>query len=257
VDLIPEICKGGGQDGSLPYKEGEGLMPEYEWDWETDVLQNLNRFLGMDLRYMLGIPDGTIAGERALFVLKGGNKVAEEIAGNLAARSQIFWDSAKPTGYPHAFVLDHLPPEGLPPSQIRLRATDLLGELCFRRGQRAYLQSKEVWPAEDWPVRWVLGTLFNADRRSMVYADFRHARVKLLFTEPFFVGSDSEEVRPKRVARLLEHLQGALTLKNRYSRNETYQWAKIINSGDGTQWLGLMARNGGISSEQIPYANWG
>jgi hypothetical protein len=232
-------------------------LPEYEWDWEADVLQNLNRFLGMDLKYMLGIPEPTIAGDRAPFVLKGGNKAAEEMAAKIAARMRIDWDAAKPTGYPHAFVIDHLPPDGPPLDQVRLRVPDLLGDIAFRRGQRDYLESKSAWPAEDWPLRWLLGAIFNAERRIMAYADFRHARVKLLFTEPFFVGSDPDEIRPKRVSRVLEHLQGALTLKNRYARNEAYQWVKIVSFGDGTQWLGLMTNRGARSWEQIPYPDWG
>lgn len=232
-------------------------MPEYEWDWEADVLQNLNRFLGMDLKYMLGIPDPTSVGDRVLFVLKGGNKAAEEMAAKIAVRTRVNWDAAKPTGYPHAHVIDFLPPDGQSPDQVRLRVPDLLGDLCFRGGQRAYLQSKALWPREDWPLRWLLGAIFSAERRIMAYADFRHARVKLLFTESFFVGSDPDEIRPKRIARVLEHLQGALTLKNRYARNEAYQWVKIINAGDGMQWLGLMTQKGALSWEQVPYPDWG
>ncbi len=228
-------------------------MAEFDWDWEADVLQNLNRFLGIDLKFILGIPDYLVAGDRVLCLLKGGAKAAQELSERIAARSKIGWDSGRPTGYPHVALLDNLPSEGPPTAKVSLRVTDLLGDLCFWRGQRRYLQSTSPLAEAEKDVRWLLGAIFLAERRVIAYADLRHTKVKLVFTESFFVSGDSSETQSKRASRLLERLQGALTLKNRYIRNEAYQWAKIVNACDGPQWVALMDLENKLSIEEIPY----
>ncbi len=231
-------------------------MSELEWDWDVDVLSNLNRLLGIDLRYMLGVPEHTISGERVMFLLRGGTKAALEIAEEIANRSRVAVPPNQPTGYPHVALLDELPMQGPPPEKIMLRTTDLLGELAFWRGQRVFIQSRSLWPDKEPAVRWLLGTLFMADRRVLAYADLRQPKAKLIFLDSFFAGSDAEENRSRRVSHLLERLQGALTLKNRYVRHDAYQWAKIVNVCDGPQWLSLLDNKGNLTVEQVPYADW-
>lgn len=232
-------------------------MTELEWDWDADVLENLNRFIGIDLRFVLGIPKHPLVGDRVLYLLSGGQRAAREMEEKLAAQWALDEQTRKAQPHPHVGNLDSVP-LGNMPSKIQLRVTDLLGELCFWRGQRRYLESKWLMPAKDWGVHWVLGALFLADRRVMVYADFRHPQVGLVFTEAFFKGTvgstDSlEEQQKAQSARLLERLQGALTLKNKYSRREGCKWAKIVNVCCGPQWMAVMDPYGTLTMEQIPY----
>jgi hypothetical protein len=98
-----------------------------------------------------------------------------------------------------------------------------------------------------------LGAYFLAGRRIAVLGDFRHDRVALVFTEPFYLAVDEPDRQKRQAQRFLERLQGALTLRNRYTRREDYQWAKIVNMASGPQYLAVMDQKGNITTEEVPY----
>lgn len=226
-------------------------MSELEWNWETDVLENLNRFTGIDLRLVLGMPKNPLVGDRVLYLMRGGQEAAKKLAEELVAQWRLDETTRRAPSHPYVTNLDSVP-LGQLPDRYELRITDLLGELCFSRGQWRYLRGESLLPSEDRGVRWAIGAVFLADQRILVYADLRHPKVGLLFSESFFDAHDPDR-QPTRAGRLLERLQGALTLKNRYSRREDCEWVKIVNFYRGPQWVAIKSLNGEISLEQIPY----
>lgn len=227
-------------------------MSEVEWDWDLGIMENINTHLGVDLQYVLGIPKKPLEGDRMLYLLRGGRKTAEQIKHSISSHWQVDEELLKKPTHPHVGNLDSIALNSAP-EDLKLRATDLLGELCFRRGQRDYLSSEYLSPSKNWRVRWMLGSVFLSGRRILVYSDFRYSRVGIIFTEPFFLEGSDPRDQKKQNSRLLERLQGVLTLKNRYRRNQGYRWIKIVNMSGGGQFVSMMDRDGQISVEEIPY----
>ena len=223
-----------------------------EWEFEIGLLENLNTFIGVDLKYVLGIPQKPLVGERMLYLLRGGPNAARQLKEGIVSRWAIDANLRHAPTHHHVANLDSISlseaPEG-----YELRVVDLLGDLAFGRGQRKFLRSKQLSPSRSWNVRWMLGTIFLAHRRLLAFADFRNSRVGILFIEPFFFPHRDAQAQKRQVSRLLERLQGALTLKNRYSRRNMYRWIKVINIANGPQYVALMGRDDELSIEEIPY----
>jgi len=228
---------------------------EGAWEWEADLLTNLNRFLGIDLKYILGIPNNIMVGDRMLYLLKGGQKEAARVQEQVVLHGAVDPELKMRPTHPHVVKLDSIPLDGVP-QDIQLRITDVMEDLCFHRGQREYLEAKYLRPTKDWRVSWALGAYFLAGRRIAVLGDFRHDRVSLVFTEPFYLAVDEPERQKRQAQRFLERLQGALTLRNRYTRREDYQWAKIVNMASGPQYLSVMDQKGNITTEEVPYPDY-
>lgn len=223
-----------------------------EWEYEAGLLENLETFLGVDLRYVLGIPKKPLIGDRVIYLLRGGLSAARLIKDEVVARWALDDELRHAPTHLHVANLDSIALSEAP-EDYQLRAVDLLGDLAFGRGQRLYLRSTHLMPSRNWNLRWMLGTIFLAHQRLLVFADFRNTNVGILFTEPYFRPNDEPQQQKKHVARVLERLQGALTLKNRYSRRDTYRWVKVINVAGGPQSVALMGRDGELTIEEIPY----
>jgi hypothetical protein len=223
-----------------------------EWDFEAGVLENINAYTGVDLQYVLGIPKKPLVGDRVLYILRGGRSRASELRSQRVAGSALDPELLQTPTHPHVAKLDSIALESYP-NDYDLRPTDLLGPLCFRAGQRDYLLSRHLLPSRDWDLRWMLGAIMLSGRRLLAYADFRNSRVGLVFTEPFYTAHGEPERQKRQASRLLERLQGALTLKNRYSRRDAYRWIKVINVAGGPQFVALMGKNGELNIEEIPY----
>jgi hypothetical protein len=223
-----------------------------EWDWDQGLMVNLNAYLGIDLQYVLGIPKRPLEGDRMLYLLRGGRKTADSIKEHLYADWFVDEETKQTPTHPFVGNLDSISLEG-PPEELKLRATDLLGSLCFRRGQRDFLRSTYLTPTKNWRVRWALGAVFLAGQRLLVYSDFRFSKVGIVFTEPFYIASQNAQEQKRQTSRLMERLQGVLTLKNRYRRREGYRWFKIVNMSRGPQYVAMMNRDGDVMVEEIPY----
>ena len=57
-----------------------------EWEFGTGLLENLETFVGVDLRYVVGIPRKPLVGERMLYLMRGGPNAARQLKQDVVSR---------------------------------------------------------------------------------------------------------------------------------------------------------------------------
>ena len=200
----------------------------------ADLRQQLAEYLraafGRDLLPLSDAPAGVQIGERVLYKVTPGTKVARTEPARAAQDElrQMMTDFAKRTGASRARFEGPVS-SGLPhPRLIDLPGSSIMWDTELK----AYVESDALLPSADFPLEWVAGVFQGGTEDMLLYLDFTHAKVKSIFRLFYDVHGG-----PSRGAMNVVSLYEAFRtrkgeLEARCERSPEVAWAKLVQVDD-------------------------
>ncbi len=190
-------------------------------------LNDLRETFGEEFLQSLNAPPGAQVGERVLYKLAGGTQAVrrEPSAQELDALKQKMVDLAKRTGA-RGVTFDPPVSSGSPsPRLIDLPGASIMWDTELKK----YLECDDLLPAPGFALEWVVGVALLPSEKMLLYLDFTHPAVKVIFRASFDL-DDTPSITERTAIRdrFSQFHDSIRELKAQADRRSDLLWVKVV-----------------------------